>query len=183
MGPQPLPVVQDDLNDDGDFLCVRCSRRQKTCCQQTDIFVTLGDVGRIADHVGRRDFTEYRGARSPVYLDQDDDPLWRDTVFRADGTRRVLKKKPNDDCSFLGEAGCVLPLETRPLICRLYPFDYTEAGIDDELGDYCPTHLLPPGVGLIEALDMRRTDAERWHEQLYNELRDERDAALPQGAD
>ncbi len=183
MGLQPLPVVQDGLDDAGDFLCARCARRQKTCCQQTDIFVTLGDVERIAEHVGRRDFIEPRGARSPEYLDQDDDPLWRDTVFRPDGTRRVLKKRPNDDCSFLGPTGCVLPLETRPLICRLYPYDYTEAGIDDELGDYCPIYLLPPGVGLIEALDMRRTDAERWHERLYAELREERDAALPQGAD
>lgn len=175
MSPNSLPVVQDSLDDSADFLCARCARRQKTCCQQTDIFVTLGDVERIAEYTGRRDFTEYRGARNPEYLDQDDDPLWRDVVFRPDGTRRVLKKRENDDCSFLGEAGCTMPMETRPIICRLYPFEYSEAGIDEEYGSYCPTYLLPEGVGLLQALDMNRTDAERWHEQLYRELRAERD--------
>ena len=183
MGLSQLPVVQDGFDDAGDFLCARCARLQETSCQFTDIVTTLGDVERIAAHVGRRDFIESRGVRNPEYLDQDDDPLWRDVVFRPDGTRRVLKKQPNDDCSFLGPVGCTLPLETRPLICRLYPFDYTEAGIADEFGDYCPTYLLPEGVALLDALDMRRTDAERWHERLYDELRDERDAALPQGAD
>jgi hypothetical protein len=31
--------------------------------------------------------------------------------------------------------------------------------------------LLPPGQGLIEALDMRLEDAHRWHQQLYAEIR------------
>ena len=168
-----LPIIQDGIDDAGDFLCVRCSRRMKTCCQSCEIFTTEGDVGRITDYSGRREFTEYRAPSDPVYLEQDDDPLWLRAAFQPDGTRRVLKKQPNGDCTFLGNAGCVLPLEIRPLVCRIYPFDYTERGLRDELATGCPTHLLPEGVGLVEALDMQRADGERWHGQLYDELRTE----------
>jgi len=153
-----------------EFLCIRCSRHMKTCCQTADIFTTLGDVRRIEEYTGQTGFTEFRGPSNPSYADQDDDPIWRDNVFRPDGTRRVMKKQANGDCTFLGNAGCVLPLETRPLICRIYPFDYTADGILDELAPGCPTELLRPGQGLIEALDMQRSDAERWHKQLYEEL-------------
>jgi Fe-S-cluster containining protein len=161
------------MNASEEFLCVRCARHQKTCCQRSEIYVTLGDVGRIADFTGRTDFSEFRAAHNPEYADQDDDPVWRDHVFRADGTRRVLKRQPNGDCTFLGAQGCTMPLETRPLICRLYPFDYTADGISDELSEGCPLELLPPGQGLLQALDMHREDAERWQKQLYEELQRE----------
>ncbi len=178
MGPSSLPVLQDalspsKLDDAGDFLCARCARRQKTCCQQTDIVLTEGDIARVSAYVGRSDFIEYRPAGNADYLDQDDDPTWRDGTFRADGTRRVVKWKTDGDCSFLGEKGCVLSYETRPLICRLYPFDYDESGVFAEPASGCPAHLLPEGTGVFAALDMKRADAERWHGMLYEELRAE----------
>ena len=171
MGPVTLPVVHDGIDDSQDFLCARCARRRETCCQGTDIVVTDGDIARVAAFVGHEDFIEFRNAGKPEYLDQDDDPTWRDATFQANGTRRVVRHREEHYCTFLGEAGCTLPYETRPLICRLYPFDYNEAGISDELSTGCPTYLLPEGVALTEALSMNRTDAERWHEQLYSELR------------
>ena len=178
MSPAQLPVVQDGslplaLDDADDFLCARCARRQETCCQRTDIVTTLGDIERIAAHIGRRDFTELRPAGSPAYLDQDDDPLWLEAVFRPDGTRRVVKWQANGDCSFLGPVGCTLPADVRPLICRLYPFDYNEQGLKAELATGCPSHLLPEGVGLSDALRMDRSVGERWHAMLYDELRAE----------
>lgn len=173
MSLTPLPVVTDAHDDASDFLCARCARRQETCCQRTDIILTTGDIARVAAHVGRADFIEFRAAGKAEYLDQDDDPTWRDATFRPDGTRRVVRHRPNGDCHFLGHAGCTLPGEVRPLICRLYPFDYDERGIKDQLGTGCPAHLLPPGVGLTEALAMSRTDAARWHATLYAELRAE----------
>jgi Fe-S-cluster containining protein len=153
-----------------EFLCARCARHQQTCCQGTDIVVTLGDVGRIAAHIGRSDFTEYRGPANANYADQDDDPIWRDNVVRPDGTRRVVQQRPNGDCTFLGPVGCTLPLNVRPLICRLYPFDYTADGVRDELANGCPLELLKPGQQLLQVLDMHRADAERWHRQLYDEI-------------
>jgi len=142
----------------------------KTCCQTCEIYTTAGDVARIESHTGRSDFTEFRPPDNPTYLDQDDDPIWRDRVFRTDGSRRVLVRQANGDCTFLGAQGCVLPLETRPLVCRLYPFEYTAEGIQEELATGCPLELLSLGQGLIEALDMKLDDAKRWQKQLYEEL-------------
>ncbi|MCA9186664.1 MAG: YkgJ family cysteine cluster protein [Pirellulaceae bacterium] len=155
---------------DEEFLCVRCARHTQTCCQRSEIFTTLGDVQRISRFVNREDFVEFRHPDNPEYADQDDDPVWRDHVFRPDGTRRVLRRRSNGDCTFLGPTGCALPLETRPLVCRLYPYDYTSDGIADELAHGCPLILLREGERLIEALGMNLSDAQRWRRQLYDEL-------------
>jgi uncharacterized protein len=162
-----------------EFLCVRCSRHMKTCCQTSEVYVSPGDVRRIREHTGRNDFYERRVPEDPVYTAEDDDPTWRDNVFADDGTRPVLRRRPDGDCGFLGSAGCVLPLETRPLVCRLYPFLYTARGIEDRLGEGCPKELLRPGQGLISALSMNRAAAERWRTQLYEEILEERHGALP----
>ncbi len=161
---------------DDEFLCVRCARHTKTCCQRCEIYVSPGDVRRIEQHTDRHDFYEFRVPDDPAYLDQDDDPLWRDRVFRPDNSRRVLKRRPDGDCTFLGPQGCVLPLEVRPLVCRLYPFEYTAEGVQDDLSSGCPLELLRPGQGLIEALAMDVNDARRWQKQLYEEIQLEDDA-------
>jgi Fe-S-cluster containining protein len=143
----------------------------QTCCQTCEIYATLGDVQRIAAHTGRDDFHEFRAPANPVYLDHDEDPTWRDGVFQPDGTRRVLKRERGGDCTFLGPHGCTLPGDVRPLVCRIYPYDYTEAGIiPDELAPGCPLELLRNGETLISALDMNIADAERWRSQLYAEI-------------
>jgi Fe-S-cluster containining protein len=66
-------------------------------------------------------------------------------------------------------------METRPLICRLYPFDYDHQGLRPQLSHHCPTQLMKPGETLLGALDMTREVAERWRAQLYRELELERD--------
>jgi Fe-S-cluster containining protein len=157
-----------------EFLCARCARHMKTCCQTPEIYVTPGDAERIGNHLGRRDFWHFRVPRDPVYLEEDDDPVWQEHIFREDNSRRVLKKTADNDCSLLGPQGCTLPLEVRPLVCRLYPFDYDERGIRDELAGGCPVELLRPGQQLLVALDMKIDDARRWHKQLYEEIRVEK---------
>lgn len=156
-----------------EFLCVRCARHTLTCCQRSQVYATPGDVERIAAHTGRSDFVEFRPPEDAAYADQDDDPTWRDRVFRSDGSRRVLRREPNGDCTFLGPSGCTLPLEVRPLVCRLYPFQYTEAGLAEQVAIGCPLELLQPGLPLLTALDMQRGDGERWRRQLYAEIRRE----------
>jgi Fe-S-cluster containining protein len=156
-----------------DHLCLRCSRHMKTCCQTAEIFVTLGDVRRIEEHSGRNEFSEFRSPEHPIYRPDDSDPIWRDHAFRADGTRRVLKRQASGDCTFLGPEGCALPLEVRPLICRIYPYDYDANGMLPELARGCPVELVRPGMGLIEELGMNEADAERWRQQLYDEIQTE----------
>lgn len=152
-------------------LCLKCAQRGKTCCQICEIYVTPGDVERIQAFTGRRDFFEFRVPQDPRYLDQDDDPEWARCVFRPDGSRRVLRRRASGDCLFLGPCGCQLPWEVRPLVCRLYPVEYTASGLKTELADGCPVDLLAPGEDLLLALDMTWAKAEVWHRQLYAEIR------------
>ena len=156
-----------------EVLCVQCACHQKTCCQETEIYVTPGDVNRIEQHIHRDDFFEFRAPTDPIYADQDDDPVWQQKVFRPDGTRRVLKHQANHDCTFLGEKGCVLPADVRPLICRLYPYDYTAAGLKTDPSEGCPRHLIANGQSVFEAVQIHSDDAQRWHSMLYQELSEE----------
>jgi Fe-S-cluster containining protein len=135
--------------------------------------VTEGDVERIAARTGGRSFFEHRVPADAAYAAPDpDDPSWLALTVRSDGTRRVLKRGESGDCTFLGARGCVLREAERPLVCRLYPFSYSERGLDGEGPEYCPTtQLAPNGGSMVEVLGMRRSDAERWHAMLYAELR------------
>lgn len=159
-----LPVADQAL-----WGCARHAQLGKTCCQVCEVLVTEGDRRRIAAHAHVTDFWEYRPPNDPGYLDQDDDPNWLKWAFRSDGTRPVLKRS-EAGCTFLGQAGCRLPMDVRPLICRLYPYTYTEHGIDGVL-DECPAEVIPPGQTILEVLDMNRQAADQWHALLYAELR------------
>lgn len=156
-----------------DSLCARCARQGKTCCQQREIYVTPGDADRIRKVIGNNDFCHFRVPEDPAYLEQDHDPEWLEHVFRPDGSRRILRRLPNGDCPFLGQAGCRLNLETRPLVCRLYPFLYSARGFEPRLEEGCPGQLIPQGQDLLQVLGMNRAQAEVWHRQLYAEIRTE----------
>lgn len=151
--------------------CARCATLQKTCCQRAEVLVTLGDRVRIAEATGRRDFCEHRAASDPAFTDQPDDPNWVAYAFEPDGTRPILRRRENGDCTFLTPAGCGLPTEIRPLVCRLYPYDYTENGIRGVAAEYCPGAVIPEGKTVLQVLDMKHVDAIRWHHMLYTELR------------
>lgn len=180
IGNNSLPVLPaGDLRPAGGDpfgagpICVRCSFVQDTCCETSEVYVTPGDVRRITTHTGKNGFYEFRVPEDPVYLKHDDDPLWKSRVFRPDGTRRVLRREPGGACTFLGELGCRLPADVRPLLCRLYPYDFNEREILPMLARGCPLELVRPGGHLLGELDMRIEDAQAWHRQLYEEIRDE----------
>jgi Fe-S-cluster containining protein len=134
--------------------------------------LTDGDVERIAHDTGQTDFFEYRIPRDPAYLDQADDPNWLRYTIGQNGARRVLNQTFDGDCCFLTPQGCRLALETRPLVCRLYPYYYTEDGLNGvEAG--CPQEYLEPGQTILDALQMSYEQALRWWALLYSELRTE----------
>jgi len=162
------PFMTNEIN-----LCALCAAQGPTCCQgkDRDIYITLGDLKRISEHAGNKDFYEFRRPVNPAYSDEDDDPMWIMYVFRRDGTRRVLKRNGNDgDCIFLTAGGCRLPLQVRPLICRLYPYAFTASGLSSEWVEGCPIHLLTPGQSLNLRLGIAAEDAVSWHRTLYNEI-------------
>ena len=158
--------------------CARCAALQRTCCQRAEVLLTEGDVARIAaSHasIGRQDFWERRPPADASYVDDDpEDPRWRALTLAPDGTRRVLRRLPDGACTFLGARGCELPLEARPLVCRLYPFGYNQAGLTGREEHYCPTWLLSPeGRAMAEVLEMDLVAARDWHATLYRELEEE----------
>lgn len=167
--------------------CARCARQGRTCCQVSDIFVGPRDLVRIRAFTGLADIpSDLVAPTDPSYFpDPARDPVWAARAFGRDGRRRILRRTPEGDCPFLGDEGCVLPVEVRPLVCRLYPFQYDHRGITGVLPDRCPVALLLPGEHLLEALAMSLDDARRWREELYAELERETGPAtelLPDGA-
>ncbi len=153
--------------------CARCARVQRTCCQRAEILVTGGDVERIRAHLGGRDdFHERRVPTDPAYVEHDPrDPEWRALTVCADGRRHMLRRRDDGDCTFLGAAGCTLPESVRPLVCRLYPWTYTAAGLDGEDPDYCPIALFGgASTSMLAVLAMAQADADRWRTRLYAEL-------------
>jgi D-alanine-D-alanine ligase len=164
--------------------CARCAQVQQTCCQRAEIVLTRGDLARVSAATGRADFFEFRAPSDPVYGAVDpSDPHWAAWTVRADGTRRVLTRQRNGDCTFLGVEGCTMTEEQRPLVCRLYPFTYTEQRITGVDSDYCPSKLLAPrGESMVDVLGMSAASAERWRRMLYDELRQEAEDE-PRGAD
>jgi Fe-S-cluster containining protein len=153
-------------------LCSLCARSGKTCCQQTDVLLTLGDLLRIRAHIGRDDFWECRPPRGPGCTGEEGDPHWLGYTLRADGTRRVLRHTGAEDCLLLSANGCILPGDVRPLICRLHPLNYTEGGIEGTSPE-CPTHLLADGCDPLGAVGVDLESARRWHAELYRELLEE----------
>jgi len=157
-------------------LCTLCARQNKTCCVETDIFVTLGDVHRIFNFTKKHDFYEFRRCSTEAYRDQSDDPQWDHQVFRPDGTRRVVKRVSSGRCLFLSTMGCILPLAVRPLVCRLHPHLYNAQGFYPDLAPECPVHLLPPGKHLEQTIQgFCPSEAEHWHHLLYQEITEKGD--------
>ncbi|MBU3915071.1 hypothetical protein KKA14_06000 [bacterium] len=153
-------------------ICASCATVGLTCCQGCDrtIYITLGDVKRIEAFIGENDFYEFRQPEHAGYLDNIDDPIWETYVFRADKSRRVLKRNNVGDCGFLTKVGCRLPMDIRPLVCRLHPFEYNASGLFAELSKECPVHLLREGETLQKAVDISPESANIWHKALYQEI-------------
>ncbi|MCC8167295.1 MAG: YkgJ family cysteine cluster protein, partial [Planctomycetes bacterium] len=99
------------------------------------------------------------------------DAAWSETFMEP--VRIVLAHDGNGDCVFLGGDGCRLPPDIRPLVCRLYPFDYNEDCIKGVHAPLCPAPERDAPALLLAELAMNRNAAETWRRQLYVELRED----------
>lgn len=153
-------------------ICSDCAAKGKTCCQASDIIVTLGDIRRIqASAQPGAVFWEYRSALSDDYC-QDEDPNWDAYTCRKDGKRRMLKVKPDSSCLFLSGKGCQLSIDSRPLICRLYPYHYSESGLAGLDPYKCPPGTITDDPSsLPREFELSPANALLWHSQFYAELK------------
>lgn len=155
--------------------CARCARSGASCCRGYQIALTAGDISRISQFTGTHDFWT---VEDPVREDiaPDYDPSWLPLISQADGGVKVLRRVPDKTCFFLSETGCTLPAEKRPLICRLYPYIYTEnhiLGIDQA----CPISRYRTWNRVLCKMAMPRKQAGFWVASLYNEMRELRRSA------
>jgi len=157
--------------------CIRCAADGRSCCVGVQIYLTIGDVARIARFRGQEDFTVFALATAE-YADGGGDPYWAALVLSPDGFRRVMRTDLLRRCFFLGEAGCSLPVEVRPLLCLLYPYEFDGDGIKGISRD-CPVFCLPGRQEVLDRIGMPLSKAEEWHRRLYAEIRSERSAGIP----
>ena len=162
------------MGEEGESLCSRCASAGVTCCQYTQIFLSLGDVARIRAVLPGEDFWEYASPADDGYAeDFTYDPVWS-RIFAPDGSRRVIRHRPDGgDCHFLTPKGCRLDGDVRPLVCRLYPFDYNAMAIKGVYGHVCPEPERYNAPLLLAMLGMNRDAAEGWRRLLYREIEEE----------
>ena len=148
--------------------CARCAQAGSSCCQGYQILLTSGDIRRIADVVGHYDFLSIE----PPVIEEiapDYDPQWLPLILEPDQTVRVLRRSPEKRCSLLTETGCQLPWASRPLICRLYPYTYTEQGILG-IDPACPISKTCEWTKALDGMDMPAAKAKEWLTLLYAEV-------------
>jgi len=155
--------------------CYRCYQNGSSCCRGTQILLTVGDVRRIARFLDTFNFFTF-DVPDPDYTDPGDDPAWLVLTVSPDGRRRVLKRTPDKSCCMLTEGGCLLPLSVRPLICRLHPYTYKEAGISG-IDAACPISREGNWPVLLAQMGMAMLEARQWHRLLYAELRADKGAS------
>jgi Uncharacterised protein family (UPF0153). len=154
-------------------VCAECAKSGPSCCQLSRIFLTEGDKCRILEWSGDDEFYEREAAGTrPVPPDMSIDPLWYKTFTHPRG-RLVLRQIANGDCCFLRPDGCALPLEVRPLVCRLYPFEYNQDTIKGIHAHRCPRDVSDNAPLLLALLGMNRERGEEWRRLFYRELEEE----------
>jgi Fe-S-cluster containining protein len=159
-------------------LCIECSKIDKTCCQLGSgvVLLTDKDIQRIEAYTGKTGFhrkeppKEYLANRIASSFD----PNMKTYALSRKGTVQTLKHQENGDCIFLSKEGCELPLETRPLYCRIHPYDFVEDQVTGITFVDCPVQLLENKGSLPDMLGIRYPDADRWVKMLYQELREGR---------
>ena len=110
--------------------CARCAKAiGKTCCEPGPhehlAMVTRADIARISAHTrlsARRFTVEEAVSQEGAVEFEARWPLYRGYFLR--GPVRTLLLARDGACVFLDrKRGCSLPLDVRPMACRLYPFD------------------------------------------------------------
>jgi Fe-S-cluster containining protein len=148
-----------------------CARSGSSCCKNYQIHLTTGDIHRISAIIGNTGFVANEFPVSEE-IDPDYDPQWLPMIMSQDGRVRVLKRTSEKNCVLLTSTGCSLPFDSRPLICRLYPYTYSESGILG-IDTACPISRDSGWATVLKELDMPAEKAKQWCMQLYQEVRDE----------
>ncbi len=155
------------INSAHEIPCAACAKDNNSCCQDVEVYVTVNDVIRISK-AGYVNFFSFE-LPSIIYAPSCNDPSWGKYVFHPDGSRRILLRKEEKKCFFLAENGCLLPLAIRPLVCRIYPYLFTDKEISG-ISNFCPISRMADSRRILERMGMAVENIKRWHAQLYREI-------------
>lgn len=159
--------------------CAQCAKIQKTCCQEDVTFVALtgGDIERISTYTGREDFYELQAVAEElidIYANparfSEDDRIYVTCLFDSKGRRNILKKNKNNECCFITDTGCLLPHDIRPLICRIYPYEWNDRREVWIEAGYCPKELFKDNEDLIRKVGLSEEEVKRLVNQFYDEI-------------
>ncbi|WP_460139038.1 YkgJ family cysteine cluster protein [Salidesulfovibrio brasiliensis] len=121
-----------DTSGKDPHVCARCAQQGPTCCrleagqeevcfplsvtEQERIREVLPDTGGFEQEPNSRAFINNVRRLFP----NEDEAVHE--LFPVKGTHVRLALGKDGSCRFLGPNGCVIPKESRPYYCRLYPF-------------------------------------------------------------
>jgi Fe-S-cluster containining protein len=114
--------------------CILCARKGPTCCQtgqdRTELGFPLSEVENeiISTYNNQKDicFT-VRTLNSPQFISRLKYMFPKDidriqALYPDNGYHESLATDNQGRCFFLDSTGCLLPKETKPLYCRIFPF-------------------------------------------------------------
>ena len=101
-------------------------------------------------------------AARALQVDDGSDPTWA-LAFHMDGSRPILRHRPNRDCVFLGARG-LHPARRRPgrscAVCTLR--DYDETGPEGPRQRVSDRGVVPEGMSITDSIGLDPERAERW---------------------
>lgn len=157
--------------------CSECAKLYKTCCETAEAGVTSGDIARITAFTGRTDFyslepvaEEHKYSYENPWNCPDSGKIYVKYFFDEEGRRNILKKNDKGGCIFLAQDGCMLPMDVRPIICRLYPYSWTDQREISLEASSCPAHLFKDEQDLKENLCVPEDEALRLVNLFYDEI-------------
>ncbi|XXF77012.1 YkgJ family cysteine cluster protein [Myxococcaceae bacterium GXIMD 01537] len=148
------------MTERGVHVCARCPRvLGASCCEPREgerlATLTRADVARISEHTGlaARRFVHEEGLTEVEAAEYEARrPLFRGYFHR--GPVRLTLAVRAGACVFLDrERGCSLPEETRPVACRLYPFERQADGWSVTEGRYGDLEAAREGGGACLAIE------------------------------
>ena len=148
--------------------CLDCASRNQSCCVNVHIFITSGDIERISQASDIHDFYSSEPL-TPEYFDGGGDPDWNNLILDENGCRKIVRQTETGNCIFLSEKGCRLKPDIRPLLCRIYPYDFTGRKIVG-ISNYCPVSADNSWQEVLNLSQMHYHAAQEWIKQLYDEI-------------
>jgi Fe-S-cluster containining protein len=168
----------------GEHICAACPKAVgRSCCEvEGDLrlaSLTSGDIARIEAATGRRaQFFVDHEVLTPMEQQKYERLRPANAGMVRDGVRRHLRAR-NGACVFhRTDQGCTLPVEARPLNCRLYPFEFNWLGkLDVHAVERCHAVEQSQDVSqLLRSLGTSRRKLWRLHLRLLEEGRDQTSA-------